>query len=533
LNVGPRGVYSNVSIPGTGLRSRERLDTRSVRGFNQSMPPAPDTAPAEPIEPLPPPSYVPTVNPANEIRSASTELLNSQSMNEFRELLRHTYEERATLGAELASANRELNSATDRYRSWERGFLMRRLFKQNFAERKAAFETAQAKVNEFSEQLNLTKLAAHFDIDHAQAEPYFRLRDEFTALSECQKIWDTLARQAIDRFVTRSAASEAITREPVKFELSSCDLLQWEQKVPHLPNRVGGDLYIYPGFVLYRASKQAFALIDFHEVKVRFQPTRFIEQATVPSDSQVVGQAWAKSNKDGTPDRRFRGNFQIPIASYGELAFTSAGGLHEEYQFSNPALVQRFVNAWDLFQRSFASASVRQAAVIQFPANPAVHPPVNSTDLGSLTAELLSLVSAGIAGLHHPHETKRADEYLRADLLHLVLYFAAFDGQISLGEARVYGEIEAAIDHKEHDTAENNAIFLKGLMSVWNREELKRPPSLALIEQSDRENNTNQGLEARAAFFQIALAVISADGVPNAAAKAELMKFAHTLGNAT
>jgi hypothetical protein len=68
---------------------------------------------------------------------------------------------------------------------------------------------------------------------------------------------------------------------------------------------------------------------------------------------------------------------------------------------------------------------------------------------------------------------------------------------------------------------------------MWNREELKRPPSLALIEQSDRENNTNQGLEARAAFFQIALAVISADGVPNAAAKAELMKFAHTLGNAT
>jgi hypothetical protein len=86
---------------------------------------------------------------------------------------------------------------------------------------------------------------------------------------------------------------------------------------------------------------------------------------------------------------------------------------------------------------------------------------------------------------------------------------------------------------REHDTAENNAIFLKGLMSMWNREELKRPPSLALIEQSDRENNTNQGLEARAAFFQIALAVISADGVPNAAAKAELTKFAHTLGNAT
>jgi hypothetical protein len=118
LNVGPRGVYSNVSIPGTGLRSRERLDAPPVEGFNHSAIPTPDAAPTVPSEFFPPPlSYLPVVDPANEIRSASAELLNSQSMNIFRDLLRHTFEERISLEAELASANRELNSATDRYRS--------------------------------------------------------------------------------------------------------------------------------------------------------------------------------------------------------------------------------------------------------------------------------------------------------------------------------------------------------------------------------------------------------------------------------
>src|SRR4051794_19132478 len=29
VNVGPRGIYSNVSIPGTGLSNRQRLDTPS------------------------------------------------------------------------------------------------------------------------------------------------------------------------------------------------------------------------------------------------------------------------------------------------------------------------------------------------------------------------------------------------------------------------------------------------------------------------------------------------------------------------
>ena len=351
VNFGPRGVYGNVSIPGTGLWDRERLDTPPDRSPSPMLVPDPAQIKLAPSAPV-------LIGPRTEIRSASTELLNSKSMNEFRDLLRHTYEERATLDAELATAHLELNSASNSYQSWENGFLFKHIFKRRFKERKEAFDTAQAKVTELSEQLKLTKLAAHFEIDREQAEPYFKMRDEFAVLSECQKIWDTLSRQAINRFVTRSAANEAVTREPIKFELSDCDVLQWEQKVPHLPNRVGGDLYVYPGFVLYRASKQAFALIDFHEIKVQFQPERFIEDQPVPSDTQVVGQAWAKSNKDGSPDRRFHGNYQIPIVLYGEIVFTSVSGLHEEYQFSNPVLAQRFVNAWDAFQKSFEAANL-------------------------------------------------------------------------------------------------------------------------------------------------------------------------------
>jgi hypothetical protein len=351
VNFGPRGVYGNVSIPGTGLWDRERLDTPPDRSPSPML--VPDPSPMKLV-----PSVPTLIGPRTEIRSASTELLNSKSMNEFRDLLRHTYEERTTLDAELASANREFNIASNAYQSWENGYLLKYLFKRRFKDRKEAFETAQAKVGELSEQLKLTKLAAQFEIDREQAEPYFKMRDEFAVLSECQKVWDTLSRQAVNRFVTRSAANEAVTREPVRFELSDCDVLQWEQKVPHMPNRVGGDLYVYPGFVLYRASKQAFALIDFHEIKVQFQPERFIEDQPIPSDSQVVGQAWAKSNKDGSPDRRFHGNYQIPIVLYGEIAFTSVSGLHEEYQFSNPALAQRFVNAWDVFQKSFEAANL-------------------------------------------------------------------------------------------------------------------------------------------------------------------------------
>ncbi|MBX9599563.1 MAG: hypothetical protein K2X35_01115 [Bryobacteraceae bacterium] len=229
------------------------------------------------------------------------------------------------------------------------------MFKNAFALRKETAEIADAKLQELREQLRLTILVTQIEIDPAQAEPYYRMRDEFAALSGCKRIWDTLDRRGINRSAERSAASEAITREAVSFALSSCDLLGWEQKVPHLANRNGGDLYLYPGFVLYRASRQAFALIDASEIKLEFRNVRFVEEEFIPSDSQVVGQTWAKVNKDGSPDRRFRDNYQIPLVLYGALTFRSSSGLQEEYQFSNAALAERFAVAWTVFQKSYSS----------------------------------------------------------------------------------------------------------------------------------------------------------------------------------
>src|SRR5262249_39716837 len=122
--------------------------------------------------------------------------------------------------------------------------------------------------------------------------------------------------------------------------------------VPHLPNQTGGDMYIFSGFILYRASKQAFALIESRDVTLRFVSTQFTETEPIPSDSQIVGRTWAKCNKDGTPDRRFRDNYEIPIAYYGTLLFSTPDGLDVRYICSNPRSVGDFVKAWTAFQMS-------------------------------------------------------------------------------------------------------------------------------------------------------------------------------------
>lgn len=208
--------------------------------------------------------------------------------------------------------------------------------------------------------MRLTTVATHVEIEKEQAEPYFKMRDDFAALCECAVIWDVKSHQATDKLRERTTAGVKVERQSVTFSLDSCDLIQWEQKVPQLRNSKGGDIFLYPGFILYRAAKQAFSVIDYHDVNGKGTLVQFYEQEGVPRDSKVVGHTWAKANKDGSRDKRFIDNFQIPIALYGAVTFKSESGLWEEFQFSNPDHLQNFLNSLNAFVSSLTKAPSAQ-----------------------------------------------------------------------------------------------------------------------------------------------------------------------------
>ena len=366
VNIGPRGVMNTLSIPGTGI---------SYRG-HVGLPQPSDAEPAAPRPPLPSSHVVPSVlyptpsfptapvrpaAPIEEVRSASTELLTSESLKQLKELMLMTFQEREDITRHLNLALPEKERAVKRYTSWERGFLFRRLFKKSFAKRKAECETATAKVAEFEEQLRLTTVATHVEIEKEQAEPYFRMRDGFARLCECAAIWDVKSHQATDRFHERTTATMRVNRQRVTFSLDGSDLIQWEQKVPHLRNSKGGDLFLYPGFILYRAAREAFSVIDYHDVNGKAASVSFQEEEAVPADSKVIGQTWAKANKDGSRDRRFTNNYQIPIALYACLTLKSESGLWEEFQFSNPERLVQFLEAFNAFVNSFGKEGANAA----------------------------------------------------------------------------------------------------------------------------------------------------------------------------
>jgi hypothetical protein len=65
----------------------------------------------------------------------------------------------------------------------------------------------------------------------------------------------------------------------------------------------------------------------------------------VSPDTEVIGSTWRFVAKSGGPDRRFKDNYEIPVARYGELRLRSPSGLDELFQCSKAKIASAVAGA--------------------------------------------------------------------------------------------------------------------------------------------------------------------------------------------
>ncbi|HEX7855243.1 MAG TPA: DUF4236 domain-containing protein [Sphingobium sp.] len=346
VNVGPQGVRSTVGIPGSGISYSSNL--------TPSLYPAPGPRPGAT------PPFSPSVGywqsqQMREINSATVENLTSQGLVEVRDLIALARSQRAEIAADLADAqNLHSRDATELDR---RGRSLFRIFyKRRIAELEKSVTEAKQEIQRLTEWQQSTHIDVSFECSDTVQKAYGALIRQFEALRGCARIWDITSDRIGNRVVERSYASRTITRTPVTLEFSSSDLVRFEGRAMRFQNVNGEDILIFPGVALMPREDGAFALIDLREIDLAFTATQFVEEQAVPSDSQVVGHTWAKVNKNGSPDLRFRDNYQIPLCVYGRMVFTTPGGVEEEYQFSNATAAGEFARAFDAYRSALASS---------------------------------------------------------------------------------------------------------------------------------------------------------------------------------
>ncbi|MBS1726417.1 MAG: DUF4236 domain-containing protein [Armatimonadetes bacterium] len=357
INVGPRGVRGTVGIPGTGLSYSAKIAPGAPSlpvGAPYWSPPH-SARRGNPVLPVPPQNvpYIPSQG-MNQISSAAVEWLTSDGLQDLRDMLVDAKRQRQEIREDLLSTKKEL-AARERELRWKDSFL-RFLFKKRVAELSQLVPELRRHIGELNAWNEATHIDIQFETGNQALRAYGDLVRAYEACRNCQAIWDVTADRATNRVVERTTATRTVDRRPVRFEYDDSDIIRFKGRAMRLSNANGDDLLLYPGIILIPRADGAFALLDFRDVMLHSGAVDFIESERIPADSKVVGHTWAKANKDGSPDRRFASNYQIPVCEYGRLHFASRTGLNEEFQLSNSMAAISFGHAFTAYSRALSMA---------------------------------------------------------------------------------------------------------------------------------------------------------------------------------
>lgn len=330
VNFNKQGTFLNTGIPGTGLYDRQKIG--GGKKGNQNMP-IETPVEMQPIEEI------------GSIKSEQAESTTTEGLQELKKTLLDCYQERIDLKKEIVKVKGKLTFAIIlQILSYLLifGFFVK-WFKENRNQTKEY-------LTDLKNQMENCYVNIDMQLDPKIEERFSQLLENYKQVILSEKIWDITSSISIDQKSTRSAAAASVTRKQVKFGFSNIDIVKSKYDALHFENANGGDLYIYPAFIAIVNSQKKFGLVDIRELEFNFHGQRFLEEEKVPKDSQVVGQTWAKVNKNGTPDKRFKDNYQIPICLYGEFSLTSNTGLNEAYSISSYEKAEKFARSMEEYK---------------------------------------------------------------------------------------------------------------------------------------------------------------------------------------
>jgi hypothetical protein len=193
------------------------------------------------------------------------------------------------------------------------------------------------------------RVVLNYDLDADARAHYVELMKAIQEFSSSSRIWRITSRQlGVDRKY-HGGADTLLDKKAVSVLLRLPSGFQTQIAVWALPlsDQV---IYFFPDRVLVYEGSQVGA-VGYEALTVALGQTRFVEEDAVPPDAQIVDRTWRYVNKNGTPDRRFANNRQLPVVLYAQLGVTSRSGLNIVLESSDPRKAATFKAALDKYVR--------------------------------------------------------------------------------------------------------------------------------------------------------------------------------------
>ena len=175
------------------------------------------------------------------------------------------------------------------------------------------------------------------------SEDYYSMLNAFRAIATSKMIKIITYSEDVEE--RRSAAKPLIETINTKLSVQQCPVLSLKQDCPILLDTHRNRYYLLPHFIIRIAAKNDITAISYADFHMRYCGSSFIlgSDDKVPSDTDVIGQAYEHTNIDGTPDARIKDNPSTPIIKTGEIHVDN----HDiHYQFSDSASAEKFYDKY-------------------------------------------------------------------------------------------------------------------------------------------------------------------------------------------
>lgn len=328
------GVYQNLGFPGTGIYSREKIGAYRRQGSASPRDQSHDSPTLDPVQQAPDSSFM----------SADPLEVTSEGLLGLQQAVIDASRQREELGKDVASINQSLVSL-NRVALLAKVCLLYFFVAPIRKSLQSGIKARREALAEIHQSIENSSVSLSIAMDDDCRASFRAYGNAFDRLSKCQFAWDLTSASTMDQVRSRSATSISFDRCLTRCHRKALSGITSPEPPLVFLNRNGADIYIYPGFFVMYDSPSSMGILDMAELEVDYKTNCFIEQETIPQDSKRVGEAWEKSNKDGSRDKRYSENRQFPVMEYGEVTFRSGSGIHEKYMFSNAEAAKNFVDS--------------------------------------------------------------------------------------------------------------------------------------------------------------------------------------------
>ncbi len=173
---------------------------------------------------------------------------------------------------------------------------------------------------------NASKIHVEYECDEYGTRRIQMLDQAMSELINNKSVWQIITKVANASVKTNAGASSSVNRKSVKFIKKKPYFLKTDATCYNIKLQ-NDNIFILPDRIMVKG-KKGWGAIEYAELDITVASQIFIEDGVVPKDAEIIGYTWQYVNKNGSPDKRYKNNRQLPKCNYGALSVVSGNALN-------------------------------------------------------------------------------------------------------------------------------------------------------------------------------------------------------------